>query len=672
MSSADPPGIVTALEAKREMDDFARSRVENADRITLVAPYFSIARGTNTKIVVLNKFVETLDVELDVSSSRGNVETTLSHSVAPRGQLEIDLRQEMAGLRPSPRTGSLRLTFLGDAEMLQAWVVVTRKDQVMGFPLVALSDQGDAKWVSFWDTRPYGDDEEVVPNFVFLNTDDLPVELAIEQRISNEAVRAIRRVIPGGGTVKLALDNAARKAAVGTLTATHGGRAGSVVAMGFVEGKSVLARLRLAPPAEAGRERFFESFALPVPAAETGPPPVVTVELFDTRPSGPQAPVEVKLMAVADSQELWARELSLAPGQHTTFFVDSLREGMEVAGGPLRLQVRSPAGSVLPMAYILRGEDVVDVSLVDRELVHSSGTYPLPDFAKSDAMTTILNLGHEPSEVVGQVNWQGGTYAIGPLQVPAEGGVQLRFRDLAESELPDMLDRTVPRDFAGGFFHWRVRSGSRELLASTEVRDLGSFDSFGLNCFTECCPEFPFGDIMPGPISFNLGFQEPLFPVEMIGTCNGLMGPFNVFGANLSFSSPLSWNGQVAASGGLTNQRVSFSASRERLSLFCVIRRIFIGDDEEVIVDKCLKEKGPEGYDPRLEAGGCPGQTASCDQCLSCCEKLKDVANCRCDQIPGQSNCGGVLAAAACQTCKMACAGKFELTSCNSALSCAP
>lgn len=313
----------------------------------------------------------------------------------------------------------------------------------------------------------------------------------------------------------------------------------------------------------------------------------------------------------------------------------------------------------------------MDLSLASQKSVHSTGTYPVPKLSETAAVTTILNLGREDSEIVGQLHWEGGTYALGPIWVPANGGALLDFRSIAESEKEDLLGSTLPIDLEQGFFHWRVRSGSRDLLARTDIRDLGAFDSFGINC-NECCPELPWGDILPGPIGFNREVPTDLSAVEMISTCNGPMGPFPIFPSSLSYTAPVTWTGQTITSTDYTRQRVAFSESRERLDLFCIVRRIFIGDDEEVVVDECLKEHGPEGYDPRHSAGGCPGQTTSCDGCFGCCEQLKDVANCRCDELPGQSNCSPTLSAEACGLCKKGCLTKFDLTTCSTNAVCVP
>lgn len=297
--------------------------------------------------------------------------------------------------------------------------------------------------------------------------------------------------------------------------------------------------------------------------------------------------------------------------------------------------------------------------------------YPIPALDEHDVTTTVINLGTETAELTAHLQYSHGEYALAPVEVPAGASVVFDFRQIARDGVPDLLGRTFEANDRPAFFYWSSRRGSHQLVARTLVQGDGRPDFYGFNC-TTCCPEAPWGDIIPTSIAFNVGAAPSFQAVEYVSTCNGVTGPFAIFPASRTFSSPINWTGSQVSSVGYTNQSVSFTESVVRIGFDCLKRLGEIFGIGDVVVDECLDEHGPEDYDPRGSAGGCPAQSASCNECFGCCEQLQAVGDCRCDELPGQSGCTPTLLQEACRECKTTCLASHDIESCTLPLTCSP
>lgn len=134
------------------------------------------------------------------------------------------------------------------------------------------------------------------------------------------------------------------------------------------------------------------------------------------------------------------------------------------------------------------------------------------------------------------------------------------------------------------------------------------------------------------------------------------------------YSAPLSWNGWNISTTGFTSQDVLFEGSGEYMAVTCVSQtRTFFGGGE-VTADKCMRDHGPPGFD---ENRACAVQSSSCSNCYDCCEKIKQVAYCRCDKLLMAKTACRAEARYACGVCKQECFGTF-LSSCSQQLTSCP
>lgn len=654
---AAQPSTQAELQAVETMRQLESERLKAGAEHTLIAPFFDLTDGWSARLVVANRFSAPLGIELTVFDERGTALPLLVETLLPRAHVDVDLSQALTRASRRFRRGSVHVDFFGDDAMVQGWLLLEdRHEGVMEFPLVSVAHAA-AAWTTFWDLRQLPDHAGVRPRYFVHNPGTSPVRW----RASGAAPSA--GAARGGELAPGALSEIRRGAqARGLLKVEAEG--GEIVLVGFLEGPGWLARLPAHPGFEAQGAESYESPLLPFPWAARSQPDALRSTYLQAFNSAPEERALSVRVLSPDGVLLAQEQLSVPPESSKGLHWQPAATAPAEATLGVRLQVAYTQDvAVFGQAFSQAG-DAVDVAFFPRHEAHSSGTYPLPEIPTNSAWINWTNLGTEETEIVGQLSWEGGTYALGPFSVPGGGSRALFFENLQASAEPDLMGRTLPELIEQGHFQWTVRSGSREVIARTEVRQPGDTDSYGINCVS-CCPELPWGEIIPASAVFDVGQAFGFQAVERISTCTGNIGPFPVAPGTMSFSSPLSWNGSTLTTTGFTRQTVGFTAHRERIGLDCRVTTIPIFDDGPVTVDACMDQHGPEGYDERFEAGGCPGQTTSCSTCAACCEKIQNVGKCRCRF--GGTACLA-LANEKCRSCKGACAEKFGIDSCPSTI----
>ncbi len=635
------------------MQQLRRARwMDSSDQI-LIAPYYSIEGSQNSRLVFVNRFADPIDYELRVLSPSGQTLPLGGDVIKPRGVLEVDLKEALSIAPPIFRRGTLELRYFGDPAMTQAWMILSGSRGVTAKPLLKLANSTESEAIAAWDLSAHPDAASIEPLIAVHNSGPTPIRFTISWRPAEADEKIVRRMIPPFHTLFLRAPRQIGKMDSGALWAHHDGTPSQVSVAGFlVTSEQVLGTLSLQAPSTIASPSTFEGFPLP-----NTPNAKVFVSLFNPGWTDGPEDIDVVLADLTTGDARVTRHVVLPPRALKTVDVRQLVAD-EAAGdlGRVRVRIASKRGPMLASGYAITTDGAyIDLPLISREKSHGTGTYPIPALKSYDVQTTFINLGEERALLYGYFSSDQGEYALEPIELPPGATHRLDFQELADNCQPDRLGRRIDPDFESGFFQWTSREGSIELLARTEIRPRDGTDTVGFNCFG-CCEEFPSGDVIPGDVGLDVGETTGLETVEYVDTCAGRTGPYHAYPDSLYYSAPFSWNGWQLSASGLSNQTVSFDASGEYWWVTCIQRlRHFFGFGDATS-DRCMHDYGPDGYDESPDANGCHGQTSNCGTCYTCCEKIKDVGECRC--AFGGETCRA-LAAQGCFDCKELCFGKF-------------
>ena len=622
--AAEPSVSAAAQAAQDEMEVLRSERRVNAQPLSLIAPHYSIAGHDEADLVLLNTFSDPMQAALTAVGAGGEETPLGSFTVEPTQHLALSVR-ELAGNASAPRTGSLRLDFQGDFDMLQAWAVLRRGSDVLEIPLVGIGKLQALEVASFWDVREVRASQRAEPLYYLVNGGPraLTVTAEVLPGHGKGQAREVRELLPPGGRAVLAPLGLSPSLRSGSVRFTHDGPPGALAVSGVLAGDSSLAALPVSASIDRSLPAEWHAVRLPVPVPAPGLPagrPVLV--LYNA--SGMAQRSEVAILDGQSGTVLAARARHLPAGEVTSLVLD----GASLPESGARVRVRGERSLQVYGFVEQPGGEVTDLAFFPRSDAHQNGSYPLLPLAEAEVFTTFVNLGGETAEIAAQISWQGGTYALRPFAVAPGASRRLDVAALAEARVPDMLGRTLDPEYRHGFLQWSARRGSHELIARTEARPGGGRDSFGFNCFG-CCPENSFGDLVPGGVNFDVGVSVTFEAGEFIQTCNGVLGPYPALVTGLTYAAPLTWNGVTTTSSGLTAQTVRFRAEGEKTEITsCVQFPKEITDSGPVTVDKCQAQNAP-GIDPTK---ACHQQRPTCEGCHDCCEANKKAAYCRCDK----------------------------------------
>ncbi len=545
------------------------SRLAQAVSVRMVAPLWEVGRGRSTDLWVINAFGEPIDATVQLLDAEGGVVSSALLTVEPARHLILSLGSLVGSSVGRLEQGSLRLDFMGDPDMLQAWVVRSGPNGVSELALKKVSADTERRLTSFWDLRrfPWPGDQEV--GFWMVNGGSDALSYRIETGSPAWSARVLdtgllqpgeqRRWEPRGGAIS---------STHGVVSFVHEGAPGSLAVAGFVEGRNVLAALPVVTPEASLVSPEYHAVRLPfVTAIRSGLGEAVVI-LANTADRAQSVTVQV-VASADDSFLLAANEVEIRPGEVRTVELKALAPPQEVPESDgARVVVRGELPGLLVTGVArndLRGE-TAELAFFPKDKAHPNGSYPLPDPGRFAVSTTLVNLGPVDSRIVGQVSWHGGTYSIGPIVIPAGASYTVDFRSLATRGTLDLAERTLPPSFENGFFHWTVQGGSTQLIARTEVRPDGAGDAFGFNCFG-CCSERSRGAVIPSSTTFPYYATGGLEGVEFVDTCSGTMGPYSLYQPSYQYAWPLSWNGTTVSASAPDSQSLLFTATGHKITI---------------------------------------------------------------------------------------------------------
>lgn len=634
------PAFGQSNKALDEVGGIRAERWAKAEQLEMAAPVYRVVDGMESTIFLINNTTIPIEVELRAHAPAGDVLPLGTFYAEPNRHLAVELSDLLIGHEDLFGRGSLTATFLGDSAAIQAWVVLRQGEEVAELAFEVVAPGHRQHLVSFWPaTRRAAIDSK--PHYYLFNASDLPLAFSAKIASGPETIarwndhlkpRERREISPAEIS---GLD-------AGWIEITTHGAAAAWAATGLFEGPG----LRVLPFVTAGEvDQGNEYHAVRIPAAAD-----TVFNFFNPEPKA----LEVNLDLLDFDSGALLETVSLTLEHHEVRSA-SLYElfGVGRSSGELRLRLQATDPFLVTGGSFSSEGAFTDIAIFPAAKAHKNGRYPLPELEHTDVVTTLVNLGDEPAQIGGQISWNTGTWAFGPIELGPREARRLNIRDLAKNGSADVLGRSLDPSYAGGFLKWTTLSGSTDLIARTEAQPHGLEDSFGFNCFG-CCYELSRGVVVPSSVSFLPG-QTPTFQSCLtIEDCAGSTGPFPTSPLSISSPSPFSWNGTSVGASAAAARVLSFDGEGPRVTVTqCQSSMMPIFADGDA--DTCKALLGP--YD---QSKGCDLQTSNCSDCYSCCENIRKKADCLCGLLPGSQSSCKELARNACQTCKQAnCFGTF-------------
>lgn len=644
-------GSLAGAPSHEEAERLRSLRRSAAAPIEFHALYYSIEGERETRLFLMNPTPDTIAVEVTAVGDGGVSDLPLgSWTLESLRHADISLREVLSGFEDRFASGRLRLSVLGDADTLQGWVVIVDGDEVVELPLLVRDDLPSTAFTALWGRAPARGTGAERATFCFLNISDevLVVNLAAVRAGAGEEAE-ILRLEPGE---LVSLDSVGRipLGRQGALRVEHDGEPGELLAAGVLRGRRVTESIPMISLAQAKAERAYESLALDAEAGHVGGEIRLVVQNLAESPNQ----LMIDIVAADSGVLLGQSRLGLRSHEIRALPISALAGSS--SGAPYRLRIRATVPGLIARATRSAvGEGTRELALFPALLAHPGGTYPLPAIDRYTTRTRIVNLGDESSTIGAQIYWDGGTYALGPIEVPAGGSHEIDLEQVARLAQPDVLERVLDPVRPDGVLKWTVLSGSTSLLGRTEVglRDrgtVGAADRFGFNCWG-CCWQYPSGEVVPSSVSFLPGETRSFQACVSYDTCSGTMGPYVLVPQSMTVPSPFSWNGSSVGASGPAKDFISFSDPEMRITPTCTQYQVNVQGYGQA--DSCggtlAKSHNPaQRWDPGAtctsQVGGLSGQ---CSKCYECCSKIYSYNLCK--------GVNGDLANAEYQTCQGHC-----------------
>jgi hypothetical protein len=620
LTAAEPPANPAARAALEEMEVLRSERRVNARPLSLVAAYYSVEGKDDTEVILLNTFSDPMTADLSAIDARGEARPLGSFTVEPTRHLALSVRELLAGAPATFATGSLRLSFVGDFEMLQAWAVLRGKAGATELPFKGIGKELAQAMLSFWDAGAVRAGR-AAPRYDLFNggADPLTVQVELLQGTGPGRPRTVRRRLRPGSRLTVLPLGVAPDLVAGAVRITHDGDPGALAISGLLVGDAFRAVLPVAPPGDPVRPSEFHAVGLPLAAGldRGSARPVVVLR----NPGEVEQRVAVTVLDQATGAELQTRERRLRGGEVQALDLTSAA----AAAAPTRLRIRGERGLQVAGFVEQATGGATDIAFFSRSEAHKSGSYPLLPLAEAEVGTTLVNLGREPARVLAQIFWRTGAWSLPPIDIPPGASYRLDPEALAAEGAADILGRTLDPAYEQGFLQW-VSTGGHELIARTEARAKDSADAIGFSCFG-CCARNSTGSIMPGTVNFSIG-QTPFFQAcETITTCNSVLGPYPALITQLTYAAPFSWDGVRIGASGAAFQNVRFDGIGEKiynLQTCDVEEKGIFGRGD---ADTCQKTHNPRNFDAGRT---CTSQTFTCTDCYTCCSNVYEQEVCRC------------------------------------------
>jgi hypothetical protein len=604
-----------------------------ARRLAVDVPFYSIVDGMETTLFLMNNVSDPIVVDLTVRNHEDRELALGQFVIEPLNHEEIALSQLLLGFEREFGSGSVRCELLGDVDTLQGWAVVSdERGESFELPFATAEGFESNRLRGFWDWAAPGLGALSTLDLHLLNTTDQVVRARLEVRSANPGTSSALELAPREH-MKLEIEPGSRllEGSVGSLELRHDGAPGAVLGVAIGRGPSLVQAVELFDPEASPSSSRYESLPLPQvdgneAAGGSRTETKAWVTLFDDTDVSQRVAIEI--LDGSNGSLLGDASVHLRAGSVRTIPLTGLIDRSRRTDGPLRLRVRAETAPLrVRGGVVLADGSISDLAFFAYEDAHGRGTYPLPNLERYETVTTLVNLGDEDALIGVQVHWRRGTYALGPLTVPARGVYRIDLEKMSESAAPDVLGRELDRRRPDGVLKWTVMKGSNRLIGRTEARRRNGEDRFGFNCFG-CCWENAFASIEPGLVEFTPGESRSFQSCLTYNDCSGTMGPYPVTPETTTVPSPFSWDSSTITAFSAADAGIEFGVQFQETSVTCTVflKWLFGRGRAEL----CQETFNPRGYKPQgTEEQTCAMQTESCFECRACCENIFQMLLCQ-------------------------------------------
>ncbi len=458
---------------------------------------------------------------------------------------------------------------IGNSGLISAWAVVQMGSQATEIPLLEVGKYASVQVRSFWDTRSFGKRNRIEPIYAMLNSSDSPLKYwatvtsAHGRRITYEG-----KLNPHARYILSPMRNKGNWKA-GSITIRHSGMPGDLLSIGLLHGDSFLNPIPVFDVATLVSNRYH-SVRVPIKTAGSLGNVIPMQALLSA--FNPTRRSQRALLTVFDpetGEELASHDGVIAPGEVETLNITELltRDDKRIGGDSVRVAIEHsgrPGTVLLAARSVSANNQVIYVPLMAESSAHHNGMYPLPPLDTHSVVTTLTNLGSIPARIGGQINWEDGSYIFPLIDIAPGASHRIDIAELAKNGEPDIFGNSLDPDYENGVLRWgyfvgTATLGSTTLIARTEVHIIGG-GHVGFNC-TGCCWENPYGDILPGSVTFETGSSPYFEAVVVVLACSGPNGVYHaeVTSTSTSVPSPFSWNEYNVSASDAGSATISFT-----------------------------------------------------------------------------------------------------------------
>ena len=273
--------------------------------------------------------------------------------IAGSSQTTISLNEILSESGSEFGNGSVRIDYLGEEHLLDAWAVVQTGSQATTVPFADPGKIQSTRAQSFWDTRSFEKRGGIEPVYVLLNTRDSVLEYSATATTSEEGSETTYHGKLQPQAVEL-LSTGLGNDAAGSITFEHDGLPGDLISIGLLQGESYLNPLPVFDP-ETPLSTEYHSVTMPLRSRDSLGNPVsmrVLVSAFNSTQEHREASVVV--FDPTTGEELTRHEGILEPGGVNTLDIAELLAAANIVvdADDIRVAVTHSGepGSVLPSA----------------------------------------------------------------------------------------------------------------------------------------------------------------------------------------------------------------------------------------------------------------------------------------------------------------------------------
>jgi hypothetical protein len=516
----------------------------------LMGTYYSINNGLTAKLLLNNKGPSPLVAQPTLFAMTGERFDTPAVTVDGQSFQMIDLRNWIQTAGPQFQEGSIQVFHVGQDLVLGAQVYLTNESESLSFDekLVELgsfkSSRLEGLW---WLPKQNGKIRVALSN---TSAASLAVTVAADGRTPQRSgqvtvqLSAKETRILDVRTDILDQEHGAISRS-GGISISHSGAPGDLLARGFAQDRVLGYSLpiQFSDPA-AAKSADVQGVGLrlgsaggellkPVVVVRNAGADATTVSgrMPYTRDDGTRDAIVLPAMYLAAGDSRTVDIAQVMREQDCPWF-----DGI----GGLEFHYSTAPGSVLITALSVSdsSNQVFRVPMWDVAAQRSpTGGYPWYIDGNSSTKVYIKNALAEPQNYFLQVNYPGGTYAIGMKSLAGGETVTYDLRKLRDEQVPDSHGRVIPLDVSSGQVHWSA-NGSGMMIGRSEQTDLVAGISSNYACMN-CCEDSPYEErVTPSTATIAVDQSSFFIAEEQFRDCYGNLTDFTfVTYANWSSSN---------------------------------------------------------------------------------------------------------------------------------------